>query len=108
MPSHPASDRADVAGDAAIDPATDAAMLMPAELGDEPPSVKVIYLAIVAEGPIRYTELQQTTRLSGGTLSAGVARLTEMGLVETRPLATDARVVRYEAIDTPQESTNST
>ena len=100
MPSHPASARADVAADAA--------MLIPEELADDPPSAKVVYLIIADEGPIRFTDLQDAARLSGGTLSGGLARLTETGLVETRPLATDARVVRYEAIDTPQESTNST
>jgi DNA-binding MarR family transcriptional regulator len=81
-------------------------MFIPEELADDPPSVKFVYRAVVAEGPIRYTDLQDAARLSGGTLSDGLGRLTEMGLVEKRRLATDARVVRYAAI-TPQESTTT-
>lgn len=69
---------------------------LPSDLADQPPSDKLVYLVLAAEGPLRYSELQRRTQLADSTLTGALHRLVEdLVLVEKQPQPTTPRVVYF-------------
>ncbi|MFD1571000.1 MarR family transcriptional regulator [Halorubrum laminariae] len=69
-----------------------------------PPSAKLVYYVLEAEGRFDQTGLAEETRLSTRTVRFAVEKLTEVGLVEEGFCPTDARRSVYEAVDADDAS----
>ncbi|GAA0722203.1 hypothetical protein J2744_000158 [Halorubrum trapanicum] len=84
-----------------------------------PPSAKLVYYVLDAEGRFDQTGLAEETRLSTRTVRFAVEKLTEVGLVEEGLCPRDARRSVYQAVppaerdavgepDAPAESVSET
>ena len=63
-----------------------------------PPSAKLVYYVLDAEGRFDQTGLAEETRLSTRTVRFAVEKLTEVGLVEEGLCPRDARRSVYQAV----------
>lgn len=71
------------------------------ELDDQPPSAKLVYLVLQeADEPQSQADLRKRTRLPNRTVRFAVNRLQELGLIEERRTAGDARQKCYSIEDT--------
>jgi DNA-binding transcriptional regulator GbsR (MarR family) len=72
--------------------------VIPEDLLDDRPPVKLAYITLVIYGPMQYTELQEVTGLSKAALSRALSELTTTtDHVTKRPLHSDRRGVMYVA-----------
>lgn len=60
-----------------------------------PPSAKLIYVVLVAEGPLTQSQLADETMLPRRTVRSGLDRLEEDGFVESELYIPDARKTLY-------------
>lgn len=72
--------------------------MIPEDLLDDRPPVKLVYVTLAIDGPMQYTELQKETGLSKAALSRALSELTTTtDHVTKRAVHSDRRGVMYVA-----------
>ena len=75
--------------------------IIPKDLHDEPCAVKLVYIALAAEGPITRREVAEQVGIRADNLDRYFSRLSDAGLLDARPDWKDNRRHTYE-IDTEE------
>lgn len=63
---------------------------------DQPPSVKLVAIALDLEGPLTQSDLREETLLVRRTIRFALTRLREQDVLQTKTSLVDARQKRYQ------------